>query len=550
MPHRKPAFGLAFDRRELLRAGLASGAVLAGAPLAGRASAPPPVTATALATDFPWEEASIGDLAAAMSSQRTTALALTEAYLARIEAIDRRGPTLRAVIEVNPDARAIAAELDRERAHRGPRGPLHGIPVLLKDNLDTADRMATSAGSLALADHRARRDSTVAARLRAAGAVILGKTNLSEWANFRGDHSISGWSGRGGLTRLPYVLDRNACGSSSGSGVAVAANLCAAAIGTETDGSVVCPATHNGIVGLKPTLGLVSRAGIIPIAHSQDTAGPMTRTVRDVALLLGAIAGADPRDSATAASAGHVELDYTRFLNADGLAGSRLGVVRNLFRHRQVDPLFTAAVSQLRALGAEIVDDLELAAVGEYDAAELEVLLYEFRHDLDAYLADTDPSLPARTLAELIAWNERHADRELPYFGQELFARAQAKGPLTDQAYRDALSKCKRLAAVDGIDALLAAHRLDALVSPTGGPAWPIDLINGDHYRGSSSSPAAVAGYPHITVPMGFVGELPVGLSLFASAWSEGTLLRLAHAFEQATQHRRPPRFLPTASLP
>lgn len=537
------------DRRELLRAGLASGALLVVRPLAAsRSSAPPPAPTPGGPA---LEEATISDLSAAMAAGSTTAAAITGGYLQRIEAIDRSGPTLRSVIEINPDALAIAAELDRERAAKGPRGPLHGIPVLLKDNLDTGDRMATSAGSLALANNRASQDSTVAARLRAAGAIILGKTNLSEWANFRGRDSISGWSARGGLTRLPYALDRNACGSSSGSGVAVAANLCAAAIGTETDGSIVCPATHSGIVGVKPTLGLVSRAGIIPIAHSQDTAGPMARSVRDAALVLGAIAGVDPRDGATAAAAGKAEPDYARFLAAGALAGKRLGVVRNLFSHRQVDPLFTAAVAELRKLGAEVVDDLELATAGKYDEAELEVLTYELQAGLNAYLATTDPALvPTRTLADLIAWNDRHRDTELVYFGQEHFEAAAAKGPLTDPVYLEALASSKRLAGVEGIDALLAKHRLDALVAPTGGPAWPIDLINGDHYRGSSSSPAAIAGYPHVTVPMGFVAELPVGLSFFAGAWSEGALLGYAYAYEHATRHRKAPRYLPTVQLP
>jgi amidase len=419
--------------------------------------------------------------------------------------------------------------------------------VLLKDNIDTADRMRTTAGSLALADHVAARDAFVAGRLRAAGAVLLGKTNLSEWANFRSTHSTSGWSGRGGQTRNPWVLDRNPCGSSSGSGAAVAANLCALAVGTETDGSIVCPAAANGVVGIKPTLGLVSRAGIIPIAHSQDTAGPMARTVRDAALLLGALAGVDARDAATAAARTKLQTDYTRFLDPDGLRGARIGVARNHFGFLPaVDRLMEDALDAMRRGGATIVDPANVATAGKFDDSELEVLLHEFKADLNAYLAALPPSAPARTLAALIAYNEAHAGEEMPFFGQELFVRAQGKGPLTSASYRAALARNRRLARTEGIDATMDRHRLDALVAPTGGPAWPTDPLNGDHFTGGSSTPAAVAGYPNVQVPAGYIRGLPVGISFYGRAWSEPVLLRLAYAYEQATRHRRAPGFLPS----
>ncbi|HEX6704738.1 MAG TPA: amidase [Albitalea sp.] len=497
---------------------------------------------------FPWLDASIAQLQAAMQSRRTSAQALVRAYLARIEALDRHGPQLRSVIETDPQALAHAAALDQERRATGPRSPLHGIPVLLKDNIATADRMSTSAGSLALAGVTAVRDAHVVARLRAAGAVILGKTNLSEWANIRSTRSTSGWSARGGLTRNPYALDRNTSGSSSGSAAAIAADLAAVAVGTETDGSIVSPSSINGLVGLKPTVGLCSRDGIIPISHTQDTPGPMTRSVADTAALLSALAGPDPRDAATASAQPQ---DYTRALDPRALAGKRLGVVRNQFGgNDRVNAVIDAALGVLKAQGAVLVDPVELKNVEKYnDAPELDVLLFELKAGLDKFLPDVLPGAPVKSLKDVIAWNEAHRAQEMPWFGQELFERAQAKGGLDDPAYREALATCARYARTEGIDALLAEHKLDGLVAPTGGPAWLTDFVNGDHYGGSFSTPAAVAGYPHLTVPAGFVQGLPVGLSFVGPAYSEALLIGMGFAFEQATKARRAPSFAKTVKL-
>ncbi|HET7214125.1 MAG TPA: amidase [Terriglobia bacterium] len=499
---------------------------------------------------FELDETTISSLQDAMKSGRMTSHTITEKYLARIEELDRKGPSLHAVIEVNPDALSMARDLDRERKAKGPRGPLHGIPVLVKDNVGTADRMTTTAGSCALEGSIPARDSFVAAQLRKAGAVILGKANLSEWANFRSSHSTSGWSGRGGQARNPYALDRNPCGSSSGSGVAVSANLCPVALGTETDGSIVCPSSTNGIVGIKPTVGLASRSGVVPISHTQDTAGPMARTVADAAAVLGAIAGVDPRDDATLASRGKSQTDYTKFLDSRGLKGARIGVVRQLFGYNEfVDKLADAAIAAMKGQGAVIVDPANIETFKHLGDGEFTVLLYEFKAGLNAYLASLGPKAPVHTLKEIIDFNEKHAREELPYFGQDTFIKAEAKGSLSSPEYRKALAKCRELSREKGIDATMEKYRLDALVAPTGAPAWPTDLVNGDHDAGGSSGPAAIAGYPHVTVPAGYVFGLPVGISFFGCAWSEPTLIKLAYSFEQATKFRKPPRFLPTADL-
>jgi amidase len=531
------------NRRTFLRA-----AMLAGASTVTQTALPRPQTEAATgyrAKSFDLEDATIGQLQANLTTGTLTEVSLVKKYLTRIKALDRRGPDLRAVIELNPEAIAIAAQLAAERKAKGPRGPLHGIPILIKDNIDTHDRMTTTAGSLALSGSIPPRDAFVVERLRTAGVVLLGKTNLSEWANFRGSHSSSGWSGRGGQTRNPYVLDRNPSGSSSGSAVAVSANLCAVAVGTETDGSILSPASFNGIVGLKPTVGLISRSGIIPISHTQDTAGPMARTVTDAAILLGAMVGVDSRDPATLESTGHDSRDYSTFLDPHSLKGSRIGVARAFFgAHRRVDELMESALAVLKAQGAELIDPVIVPRSPQLDHAELEVFRYELKADMNAYLASLGPQAPAHTLQELIDFNQRHANEELRWFGQEEFIQAQAKGPLTDPAYREALATCRRLSRVEGIDATMDHRDLVAIVAPTTTPAHVTDWVLGDHGLGDSTSPAAIAGYPSITVPMGFVSSLPVGISFFGRAWSEGRLLGLAFAFEQATLARRPPRFL------
>lgn len=528
------------SRRNFLQIGALGSATTMAAPLLAASQSP-------RVKSFELDETSIRDLQARMEKGSLSATSLTRKYLARIEEIDRQGPKLNSVIERNPDAVAIAKELDRERKIKGPRGPLHGIPVLIKDNIDTHDRMTTTAGSLALVGSIPPRDAFLVEKLRQAGAVILGKTNLSEWANFRANRSTSGWSGRGGQTRNPNVLDRNPSGSSSGSAVAAAANLCAVAVGTETDGSILSPSSFNGIVGIKPTVGLISRSGVIPISHTQDTAGPMARTVEDAAILLGAMTGEDARDTATAASAGKAHTDYTSFLNRDGLRGARIGVARRFFTyHRQMEQLMKPALARMAELGAELIDPLEFPSVSELGRFENEVLLYEFKAGINAYLATLGSNTRVRTLADLIEFNERNAEKEMPWFGQEVFIRAEAKGPLTETGYLDALANCRRLSRAEGIDAVMDKHQLDAIIAPTTGPAHVTDWITGDHYLGGSPRPAAVAGYPSITVPAGYLAGLPVGMSFFGRAWSEPTLLRIAYAFEQGTRVRRPPAFLAT----
>ncbi len=489
--------------------------------LAGSVSAAAALASAAPAA-FPVEEATLDSLRQGLASKQLTAHSLTKIYLSRIATLDKQ---FRSVIEINPDALTIAAALDREP----PRGPLHGIPILIKDNIDTADRMHTTAGSLALLGSKPARDASLVDCLRKAGAVLLGKTNLSEWANFRSTHSTSGWSGRGGQTRNPYDLDRNPCGSSSGTGAAVSANLCAIGIGTETDGSVVCPSSMNGLVGIKPTVGLISGAGIVPISHTQDTAGPMTRTVRDAAVLLSVLAEKG-------------DTDYTKFLDPNGLRGARIGVARKFFGiTADTDRVMENCLTELKRQGAEVIDPADIPTHGQFSDPEFELLLWEFKTDLNKYFASR-PDNPVHSLAELIAFNEKHRAEEMPHFEQEILIKAEAKGPLTDKIYIDLVEKLRRLSRTEGIDAIVAKHKLDAIVGPTAGPAWVIDWINGDHDTGGCSTPAAVAGYPHITVPAGFVQGLPVGLSFFGPAWSEGSLLKLAYGFEQATKARRPPK--------
>ena len=564
--------GDALGRRELFRLGAGAGVALVGGGVLGACKdsarrtadpgprpapdapvAAPPAPVPAPAADV--EEATIAELQARMAAGTETARGLVAKYRARIAALDAAGPTLRSVLELNPDADALADALDGERRAGTLRGPLHGIPILVKDNLDTGDRMMTTAGSLALEGTRAAQDAFVVARLRAAGAIILGKTNLSEWANFRGVGSSSGWSARGGQCRNPYALARSPSGSSSGSGVAAAASLCAAAVGTETDGSIISPASCNGLVGVKPTLGLVSRTGIIPIAASQDTAGPMARTVADAAALLTALVGPDPADSTTTAphpARPAAAEDYARYLDPRALSGARLGVARAGFFgvNRNVDAIANAALAQLTALGAILVDPADLAVTPELFAAELIVLTVELKVYLDAYLATRGPEVKVKNLADLIAYNQQHAARELRLFGQEYFEQAAAKTGLADQAYVDARALCLRLSREEALDKVMAQHQLDAFVAPTGAPAWLIDHVNGDaFFPPSATTLPAVSGYPHVTVPAGQHRGLPVGLSFFGRPFSDGKLLGYAHAFEQATRHRRAPRYLASADL-
>ena len=532
---------LEIERREFLLA--AGGATLPAA--IGCTTRPPPYAGTDLPA-FELAEVSVAELREGLETGRWTTRFLAESYIDRIDRTDAAGPALNSVIEVNPDALRDAEALDAERRAGKVRGPLHGIPVMLKDNIATADRMQTTAGSLALVGSKAPRDSGVAARLRAAGALLIAKTNLSEWANFRSRRSTSGWSARGGLTLNPYFLDRNPCGSSSGSGVAVSAGIAPLAVGTETNGSIVCPSSVNGIVGVKPTVGLISRSGIVPISHTQDTAGPMARSVPDAAAMLGAMAGRDPLDDATARSEGRSHNDYTRFLAAGALDGSRIGLLREYWgRHAGIDALLDDATQAMRDAGADLVDLEPLPGLEETGRPGFEVMLYEFKAGLDRYLADLEPGARVRSLEDVIRFNERNREAEMPYFGQDVLEAAAEKGPLDEAAYRDAL-KASRDGCRQAIDATLEASKLDAIFAPTTGPAWVTDLIHGDRsaFRGCSSA-AARAGYPHVTVPGGLVFGLPVGVSFFGGAWSEPRLLALAYAFERATSHRQAPRMLP-----
>ena len=540
------------DRRQFLGTSALAGAGLVAAQSACTPAPPAPVAPPSAATGtepFELHEATVEGLQEGMRSGRLTARRITELYLARIEALNTRGPDLRAIIETNPDALAIAGALDAERAAGKVRGPLHGIPIALKDNLDTHDRMTTTAGSLALEGSIPPHDSTVAAKLREAGAILLAKANMSEWAYWRGMKATSGWSARGGQCRNPYALDRNPCGSSSGSGTAVSANLAALTVGTETGGSIMCPASINGVVGIKPTVGLWSRAGIIPISHSQDSAGPMARTVRDAAVLLGAACGIDGRDTATAASTGHTHADYTRFLDPAGLKGARLGIARSFpgFDDR-VWKVFDEALAAMKAAGAEVVDPANLPQTTDvFTELPTLVLNYEFKANINRYFASLGPAAPVKSLTELIAFNEAHRDREMPFFGQERLIISEATSGLDAPEYVRAVAAIQRAMRADGIDAVMARHRLDAIVAPTMGPAWPTDHLLGDRLDGGASAgPAAIAGYPDISVPMGFVGGLPVGISFFGRAWSEPMLLKIAYAYEQATTARRAPGYLAT----
>ena len=535
------------SRRDFFKTGAA--ALASAAVLPEFAAGLPSPAVDPVGAPFEIEEFDVQQLQSGLASGKYTSKQLVELYSSRIDALDRHGPKLNSIIELNPDAVAIAEHMDAERKARGPRGPLHGIPVVIKDNIATADKMQTTAGSLALLDSVPPGDSMVAAKLRAAGAVILGKTNLSEWANLRSTHSTSGWSGRGGLTLNPYALDRNTSGSSSGTGAAITANLCAVGIGTETDGSIVSPSNCCMLVGMKPTVGLVSRFGIIPISQTQDTAGPMTRSVADAAVLLSALGGVDSRDTATASAAAHIEADYTKFLDPAGLKGARIGVVREYAGfNMEVDRLLGEAISAMKHAGAEVIDPVKIPTIDKFQQAELEVLLFEFKDGLNRYFSWVTKS-QVHTMKEVIEFNNNHRKTELPYFGQDLMERSEQKGPLTSAEYVNALKQCRQQSRTEGIDAAMDSLKLDALIAPTDSPAWTTDLINGDHSTAGSSSLAAVAGYPHITVPMGLVFGMPVGISFFGRAWSEGKLIKLAYAYEQLTKLRKRPQFLSTANV-
>ncbi|MEY2507202.1 MAG: amidase [Verrucomicrobiota bacterium] len=537
-----------------MRAGLASTAMVfspaAGSALAQQKDKGNSDASAVPVKAFEFEETTIAELQEALRSGRHTSRSITQAYLERIQEVDKQGPALNSVIELNPEAVAIAEKLDGERKAGRVRGALHGIPVLIKDNIDTGDRMQTTAGSLALVGQPAQRDAYIVEKLRESGAVILGKTNLSEWANIRSKNSTSGWSGRGGLTRNPFALDRNPSGSSSGSGAATSANLCAAAIGTETDGSIISPASACGLVGIKPTVGLLSRSGIIPISHSQDTPGPMARTVADAAALLSALTGIDARDGATNASRGKAVPDYTAVLDANALRGGRIGVARNYFGFSEpVDKLMAEAIDAMKRAGAIMIDPADIATSAQLGPGEKIVLLFELKADLNRYLAERAMKDGPRTLADVIKFNEAKRATEMSYFGQDHFIEAEAKGPLTTKVYLDALAKNQRLAREQGIDAVAKKFKLDAFIAPSRTPAWLTDLVNGDSSSHSCSGLPAVAGYPHVTLPMGYVHGLPVGISFFGTAWSEPKLISLAYAFEQLTKFRRPPKFLRTVDL-
>ena len=544
------------DRKEFIKISTLSGALVGGGLLSGCKTNDEDRTSTTINSggdvgDFVLREQTVADLRLAMEKGQLRSKDITQLYLKRIEQIDKNGPVLNAILELNPDALSIAERLDQEREQGNVRGPLHGIPVVLKDNIETSDKMKTTTGALALAENNPATDSWLAQKLRENGAVILAKANLSEWANFRSTRSSSGWSTLGGQTRNPYVLDRSPCGSSAGSGVAVSANLCALAIGTETNGSVVCPSSANGVVGIKPTLGLWSRSGIIPLAHSQDTAGPMARTVTDAAILLGALTGVDEKDPITGQSNGHSYTNYTQFLDKDGLQGQRIGVARNYFGfHKETDEVMNQAIETMEKAGAVIIDPISLEPDEPWGQAGFDVLLYEFKNDLNAYLETVSPEVEVETLEDIIAFNKDHAEETMPYFGQEILEMAQEKGSLSEPEYQEALTKIRRLSREKGIDNVMKEHQLDAIVAPTGGPAWPIDLVNGDHFGGGSSSMAARAGYPNITVPAGYIHHLPVSISIFGTAWSEPELLRIAYSFEQYSKVRKPPSFKPNIGLP